>query len=700
MSFLPFVSEALNDYFAERQHQVGEKAFQNEKNELLTAFYLLIEEWGFERSKPGGKMTNTDVMAAQDFFQRVNTQRLLHAPADLERVFERYKKSRASRRTYGKRLEKFLDWCQTQSWWPGRRAQLLERECCPPRLISGIRHVKDFALTHRQGKYIQYALQARETPEALELQFFLFWEHLTVPHHPQRIRPPIAESTAKIYCSTIRLAFGYMYRERGVPREALSFSTLVPVINLDDLDDLKPSEQRKLWKDSINGVREWLYGWFDYSRQVNQAMSATGFLAKVNAIESLAFFLYRDQVTQAYEYSTIPLFQAIRSIVHDLSAQRTQERKAGKRVTDLAKKWPPIVEKETALATVIRTVAEPLRLFCRPRCHKGEYRDPDVVLAFLQKYIKWGLLLYLPPRRQQDHRNLRIAASCPCQRPDSVPPDGVYFPLPSQQQRDRRLDGRISDNYIARVYEFQQKSYPEGVWVLSLEAFKTDAKYGNFSCIIPNRQFEDGQCFYDYLEWYFCGRWILNRRRSSRPYQWWDTALIGRRGEWNSPGLLYFDSGEVQPQEVEWRWQLAFPLPHTGRVGSASSYAGSFKITSKQLIQIPLTPHMPRYFWASWGFQVGLNEQQMASLAYAMGHSVKTLRDMYEQCPQSEKLRPIEEAIDFYLFENWKTPDDVKVRLSEEAVAMQLLKMTPQERERVMQLVASHESDTQSSDEA
>jgi hypothetical protein len=34
------------------------------------------------------------------------------------------------------------------------------------------------------------------------------------------------------------------------------------------------------------------------------------------------------------------------------------------------------------------------------------------------------------------------------------------------------------------------------------------------------------------------------------------------------------------------------------------------------------------------------------SLAYAMGHKVETLRQMYERCTPEEKRRPIEEAIE------------------------------------------------------
>lgn len=57
-----------------------------------------------------------------------------------------------------------------------------------------------------------------------------------------------------------------------------------------------------------------------------------------------------------------------------------------------------------------------------------------------------------------------------------------------------------------------------------------------------------------------------------------------------------------------------------------------------------------RYVWATWGFQVGLSDAQLRSLAYAMGSTVETLRKMYERSTPKEKRHPIEEAIDQLLF--------------------------------------------------
>jgi hypothetical protein len=57
-----------------------------------------------------------------------------------------------------------------------------------------------------------------------------------------------------------------------------------------------------------------------------------------------------------------------------------------------------------------------------------------------------------------------------------------------------------------------------------------------------------------------------------------------------------------------------------------------------------------RYIWATWSYQRRLSDRERESLAYAMGHDVKTLRHMYDQCTSSEKRQPIEDAINEHLF--------------------------------------------------
>jgi hypothetical protein len=90
-----------------------------------------------------------------------------------------------------------------------------------------------------------------------------------------------------------------------------------------------------------------------------------------------------------------------------------------------------------------------------------------------------------------------------------------------------------------------------------------------------------------------------------------------------------------------------------------------------------------RYIWATWAYQVQLNDAKFRSLAYAMGHKVETLRQMYERCTPEEKRRPIEEAIDELLFDQLPEPD-VETLPHFQGLLQQLQQLSPTEREQLM----------------
>jgi len=117
---------------------------------------------------------------------------------------------------------------------------------------------------------------------------------------------------------------------------------------------------------------------------------------------------------------------------------------------------------------------------------------------------------------------------------------------------------------------------------------------------------------------------------------------------------------------------------------NGSEFAALVEVPAHQLIGKYISPHTMRNIWATWAFQVGLSDQQKESLAYAMGHSVETLKKIYERCTPDEKRRPIEEAIDELLFETLQfdlTPELVQL-------ARQLHKLTAIDRQRLVQMLS------------
>ena len=140
-------------------------------------------------------------------------------------------------------------------------------------------------------------------------------------------------------------------------------------------------------------------------------------------------------------------------------------------------------------------------------------------------------------------------------------------------------------------------------------------------------------------------------------------------------------------QSPIWRSGYLFPVPNTGLPADGNSFGGSFARTSYQLLAKRITPHMARYMWATWAFQVGLNDQELCSLAYAMGHSVETLRNMYERCTPEEKLRPIYEAIDRHLFQRLENhPEKVIIKPNTLTLMENLRQLSPEERQQIFKL--------------
>ena len=58
-----------------------------------------------------------------------------------------------------------------------------------------------------------------------------------------------------------------------------------------------------------------------------------------------------------------------------------------------------------------------------------------------------------------------------------------------------------------------------------------------------------------------------------------------------------------------------------------------------------LTPHLLRDVYATHFWDQGATDAEISSLAYAMGHSPKTLRETYDRRHPQEKHRPIQEAV-------------------------------------------------------
>jgi hypothetical protein len=686
--------DAFHDLEGVVKEIYGEQGAQPKNNELRTLCRrFLASAYNRASITVDRKMTEEKAKEADECLRKQPIKRFLSVQNDLQSGFDLMNASQASRNTYSARLEWFLNLAKDRYWWPTAQTISIQDQCRPGRHLSGRRHYSDLPLTVRSGRYEKYRFTKDQMLPYLRAEIEDFYCFLTAAVYPKRVWNSVKQLTADRYVQDIELELGYWHHIRGVPLEELSLDLLVPLVTEEQLETLSHREQRNLWDEKQLYIEEWTEAYFQEIQQRNNSLSPRSKNGKLTALQRLGHYRYRHQVRRKSDYDAIPVLNTIQEKISQEVKVIKKWQKTRTYVANQERKWPDVVEGETALTTLRRLVVEPLRLETRPRRKNGAFREGDVIAKSTQHYLKWAFVSDLPPRRQYAYRTTRIALSCPVNRPSDVPADGYYFPLPPPAVRDKNHDGTIADNYFYRTYAYKGKLHPEGLWVLELCSYKTDETYGVYSMPIPNREFEDGSRFYEYLEHYLCGWWMAGQFRNRHRYTWWDTKLKGQVGHWITKGWMEFEPKDMEvseePRGPLWRWGYLLPLPETGEQGCGTAFGGSFERTSYQLIGKRITPHMMRYFWATWAFQVGLTDRELESLAYAMGHSAKTLREMYERCTQQEKLRPIFEVIDRLLFEDLedapvseKTDDQAFIRLVAE-----LRRLTPEERQQIIQMV-------------
>jgi hypothetical protein len=280
---------------------------------------------------------------------------------------------------------------------------------------------------------------------------------------------------------------------------------------------------------------------------------------------------------------------------------------------DMDKKWLNLPE-------VLKLIVEPLRLECQPKSACGYPRSLKAIASSFQRYVLWGCFTYSAPRRQQELRELKMALECPVKRPVDVPPDGLYQPLPTGRNRDRNC------GYLYRT--------PDGRWFkdVTLESYKTGKAYGHQDLEIPNVQFADGRCFYNYLETWLYGYYEMPD------------------GSWRSCGGT-FNPGEQDIGEL-WAGRFQFDpvsefvfVRQKGKPFAEADMSKFISTAAHALTGQRLNPHLLRDIFATHFLDNAASDADIASLAYGMGHSQEMLRASYDRRTPDQKHRPIQSAM-------------------------------------------------------
>lgn len=640
----------------------------------------LLPALGYSQEYQGRKMTKAETELAKQAMTGIGLEQLIDFVEKGKPMLQINRGSPQSQATYKSRLHQFFQWCEAQPWWDtnqSHRSRKRNQYC--PKLKQGYGQATQHHLTDRRQSLLRYSLSPSASPSHLNQELDEFYCFLTSSKYPGRLIKAIKSSSADVYLSDIRLFLGWFHYYQEIPKDELRCNVLIPYVSSTTLDSMQSEQQNKIWNTKKTYLDTWLCHYFQFLREQAKSESPRTRKFKVQALVSLAKFLYRREVDFKEEYQKIPIFKILERHSQSIRRECRKWDSLGRCVVDMQKWWPEVVEGQTSLKTLRKKLVEFLRQACKPKYDNWHFRNGTALASSYQRFLAWSLLTEIPPRRQQEHRSLRIALNCPVERPSWVPRNGLYHPHLPHLERERNSENRIIDNYLYRTYQCNGIHYSEGVWVLDIHEYKTAQRYGSQAIVLPNRSFPDGTCFYDYIERYLYGWWRLEENSQLPVYDWWDKHLLGCQGQWLMAGRCGYnpkDHGTTdQAGDLFCKWGYFFVQPRAGTGFDRREYSRMVSNAAHSAIGKRIAPKYLRDIWATWAFQVGLSDAQIQSLAYCMGHDIKTLRNVYNRCSPEEKRRPIEDAIDELLLEVLKPNEEIRLSTDLENLASDLLQL-------------------------
>jgi hypothetical protein len=690
------LGEAIDIFIAEITATCPPKKRTNTIHELKSALArFAAPALGFEKQSIDKRSSKIQQEAAIAFLKNKS---LRHLPSLLDRVqqfFTFCNVAKSIRNTYGGRIRQFHDFCYQQPWYPDRRLSSKFRDECAPKLPQCFGRTSETVLMPQKNGCITYGLGPEDICPSLKEEFDQFFKFCCASYYPGRVIKICTQKTAGHYLDNLQLFLGWWWRyyQPDLAKEELSLRLLIPLMTIDDLERLRPKEQKKLWREARHQLSSWIDRYFEFLTNDMGSYSPRTRCQKIMALSKLARWLYSSEVDANSDYQQIPIIGTLKDINSSWSDKVKDWDRNHKYAADQRKKWPDTKDGETALSSLRQGLLKQLCLRCRPRNYSGALHKSRPQARFLAAYLVWFELAFEPPRRQQEFRTRRVALTCPIDRPSDVPVNGFYHPLLPNEVRERSSDGSLEDNYLYRTYNHNGIHYPEGVWIRQITQYKTSKAYGQQEIILRDRLMNDGKSLYFYLESYLYGYWYTASYKDSIIYDWWDVGLKGKRGYWLSSGVMSFEPIRYEchhPKLGDWPWMPCFPVPDTGKSYTHDGMAAMIQRAAHEWIGKRTTPHLMRHVWATWAFQVGLDDKIIHSLAYAMGNSYETLKKWYEEATPADKRRPIEETIDEYFIEYLDHLADGTGSSADLRKVLQLLpKLSPEDRQVIQQVLAA-----------
>lgn len=549
------------------------------------------------------RLLKAEMEAAQEFMKTLSIDRLAELSAVQEQVFEQLKTAAASRYTYRSRLNAFLSWSKEQIWYPVSVERLAQN--LAPRKRHGYGDTKNKCLTTR--RLLQpYALQSTETSPILQAELDEFVRFFSAEYYPGRKQGPLKPRTVESHLVAVRMALGWWYRFQAVPLEKLNLNCLVPKVALKQCENRSKALQEA--EQAAEHLDSWICQYLEFLKYQRQYQSTASLIQALIGVHALVRFQYARETSDS-KFADIPAMRVLREHLRRLQKQSHQDQP----VANQDMKW-------LDLPQVWQRVVSPLRYECAYRKSCGGLRSITAIARSFQIFLAWGLLTFRPPRRQQEFRDLKISLSCSVKRPEGLARNQFIHPLPFDRNQDK---------YCGYLYKDE-----DGIWYedKTPESYKTGRTYHHQKIAVPNPQFPDGKCFYDYLEAFLYGYY-----RNSEGH-WWSGGELADTPTWK--GKWFSLRMALNPANAH-----VFVKPTTGKLHSTSSFYRMIQNSAHRLTGQMVTPHLLRDIYATWFLDEGYTEDRISSLAYAMAHSIEVLRRIYDRRRPQQKIRPIQNVV-------------------------------------------------------
>src|SRR5919199_244934 len=639
----PSINDALlayKSYLESTEKMVKAKQIYSKTKSAIVRH--LIAGWDESlMPKSSRQPTKTETTQIQEFLEKTPVSKLNEALEVQERVFEKYNVTQSSRNVYKSRLENLINWVRKQGWIESGGRCSSSRRNPKMRHGHGIRDKK--RLTNRATKLDNYSLKTHSSWNTQKVKKLVeevnqFHEYLVNERYPGRLAEPVKPLSARDYVKHLYEILGWLVNYKHIQPEKLNLNLLVPtslqILNKNLNLMAFPKAQEKFIKQnkSLGGkighyVDIWICELLTFLEKERCCQSKRSLRNVLFAIHAFIRYQYIGQTKDA-NYKDIPAIVEINK--HILACNKAIKNQ--KPIANIEMKW-------LELDQVHQQIVEPLRLECEFQNFSGLSRPIPTIVGSFRKFIVWGLLTYRAPRRQQELRELKIALYCQIEdKPKNLSPNQFIHPLSCD---------RDTDKYHGYLYKDT-----DGKWYqdITLESYKTGKSYKHQKLPIPDKQFIDGQSFYDYLEAYLYGYWRDKKGN-------WVSA--GNTTEAPSAGhKLYALQMALRPESNDksvshddcnttfHKCDFVFVSRRKGTPLSDTTFGSLYKNSAYRLTGQLLTPHLLRDIYASWFLDREYTEDVIRSLAYAMGHSVEELRGNYDKRKAQRKHEPIQKNLD------------------------------------------------------